>query len=122
VVLVGGIESWSINFSSRPDLTTRIVGTDRGPSKCSARRDFLQREARGRLEELTDGQGQRLVAYAYDAAGRLTGETRGNGTTTSYEYDAAGQLLHLVHPAPDATVLSRFDCTYDDNGRRVSVR
>src|SRR5262249_43028522 len=75
----------------------------------------------GRLEELTDGGGQRIVLYQYDTAGRLAGETRGNGTTTSYEYDEASQLLHLVHRASDGTVLSRFDYTYDANGRRTSM-
>jgi RHS repeat-associated protein len=78
-------------------------------------------DAVGRLEELTDGGDGRIVLYQYDAAGRLAGETRGNGTTTTYEYDAADQLLHLVHRAPDGTVQSRFDYTYDDNGRRTSM-
>ncbi|MHB8954814.1 MAG: RHS repeat-associated core domain-containing protein [Pirellulaceae bacterium] len=94
----------------------RIQSTDQSGFSVHYRYD-----APGRLEELTDGGGQRLVLYQYDPAGRLVSEIRGNGTTTSYEYDAADQLLHLVHRAPDTTILSRFDYTYDDNGRRTSM-
>ena len=78
-------------------------------------------DAAGRLAELTDGGNQRLVLYQYDAAGRLVSETRGNGVMTTYEYDAADQLLHLIHRAPDGSILSRFDYTYDDTGRRTSM-
>lgn len=78
-------------------------------------------DAAGRLAELTDGGGQRLVLYQYDPIGRLALETRGNGVKTTYEYDDAGQLLHLIHSAPDSTVLSRFDYTYDADGRRTSM-
>ena len=35
--------------------------------------------------------------------------------------DAAGQLLHLVNHKPDATVLSRFDYSYDSRGRATSM-
>ena len=76
----------------------------------------------GRLAELTDGLAQRIVAYEYDAAGRVSLESNGNGTTTTYAYDAANQLLHLVNFAPDGTtVLSRFDYAYDLNGQRSSM-
>ena len=78
-------------------------------------------DAAGRLAGLTDGSGNTIVTYAYDAAGRLDRETHGNGTYTTYAYDAADQLLHLVHFAPDNSVLSRFDYTYDVLGRRTSV-
>jgi YD repeat-containing protein len=78
-------------------------------------------DAVGRLSELTDGQNQRLVLYEYDVVGRLSKETRGNGTTTSYEYDAAGQLLRLIHKAPDGALLSSFEYTYDVLGRRNSM-
>ena len=74
---------------------------------------------RGRpAAQLTDGSAQPIVTYEYDAAGRLIRETDGNGTSTTYDYDAANQLLHLVNFAPDGTtILSRFDYTYDANGR-----
>jgi YD repeat-containing protein len=78
-------------------------------------------DATGRLTELTGAGGQRLVLYQYDPSGRLVGETRGNGTMTTYQYDAADQLLRVVHRAPGDTILSQFDYTYDDNGRRTSM-
>ena len=43
----------------------------------------------------------------------------GNGVYTTYDYDAAGQLLHLVNYTPMDSVLSRFDYTYDSRGRRT---
>jgi RHS repeat-associated protein len=78
-------------------------------------------DAVGRLAGLTDESGGLIVNYSYDAAGRPAREDRGNGTYTTYEYDADGELLHLVHYAPDNSVQSRFDYTYDSLGRQTSV-
>jgi RHS repeat-associated protein len=75
----------------------------------------------GQLTDVTDTGGARIVHYTYDAAGRLRREDHGNGTYTTYAYDARGLLLHLVNLAPDNSVNSRFDYTYDDLGRRTSV-
>jgi RHS repeat-associated protein len=75
----------------------------------------------GRLARLTDASGSPIVDYGYDSAGRLVREDKGNGTYTTYEYDAAGQILHLVNHAPDGSVNSRFDYTYDELGRRTSM-
>ncbi|MBI1915416.1 MAG: hypothetical protein HYS12_11870 [Planctomycetes bacterium] len=80
-----------------------------------------QYDAAGRLAGLADGSGGPIVAYTYDATGRLSRKENGNGTFTTYEYDQAGQLLHLVNHAPDDTVQSRFDYTYDALGRRTSM-
>ena len=44
----------------------------------------------GRFASLADGAGHTLVQYAYDAAGRLLTETKGNGLETVY--DAAGRI------------------------------
>ncbi len=74
-------------------------------------------DAAGRLATLADGTGALIDQYTYDAAGRLKREDKGNGTYTTYEYDLAGDVLHLVNYAPDGTVNSRFDYTYDDLGR-----
>jgi RHS repeat-associated protein len=78
-------------------------------------------DAAGRLAGLTDGDGANIVTYTYDSAGRLIREDKGNGTYTTYEYDLAGQLLHLVNYAPDSSVNSRFDYTYDNAGQRTSM-
>jgi len=77
-------------------------------------------DAVGRLSKLTDGTGALIDQYTYDAAGRLEREDKGNGTYTTYEYDLAGNLLHLVNHAPDGSVNSRFDYTYDALGRRAT--
>jgi YD repeat-containing protein len=78
-------------------------------------------DAAGRLERQTDGTDQLVVGYTYDLTGRLSRKDLGNGTFATYEYDAAGQLLHLVNHAPDGSSNSRFDYTYDDAGRRTSM-
>jgi RHS repeat-associated protein len=77
-------------------------------------------DAVGRLAGLTDGSGNPIVTYSYDAAGQLTREDYGNGTYTTYGYDAAGELIHLIDYAPDNSVQSRFDYTYDSLGRVAS--
>jgi YD repeat-containing protein len=78
-------------------------------------------DAVGRLDQLTDGDGGLIVDYAYDVVGRLAREDKGNGTYSTYDYFADGQLKSLVHYAPDGSVNSRFDYTYDDLGRQVSA-
>jgi RHS repeat-associated protein len=77
--------------------------------------------ALGRLAGLTDAGGASIVMYTYDAVGRLSREDKGNGTYTIYTYDAAGEVLSLVNYAPDGSVNSRFDYTYDDLGRRTKM-
>src|SRR5262249_1660558 len=67
-----------------------------------------------------DGANNLLSQYHYDATGLLARKDLGNGTFTTYEYDAAGQLLHLINHAPDGSVNSRFDHTYDDLGRVIT--
>jgi RHS repeat-associated protein len=44
-----------------------------------------------------------------------------NGVYTTYSYDAVGQVLTLVNRAPDDSVLSRFEYTYDARGLRTSM-
>ncbi|MEM8721924.1 MAG: RHS repeat-associated core domain-containing protein [Cyanobacteria bacterium P01_G01_bin.39] len=76
----------------------------------------------GRLDQLTDGNGNLIVDYDYHPlTGRLAKETNGNGTSTTYSYDLAGQLISLVNAQADGTINSRFDHTYDNLGRRTEV-
>ena len=77
-------------------------------------------DSSSRLQRITDGNGGLIASYSYDGLDRLQRQDSGNGTYTTYQYDAAGDLLHLVNFAPDGTVSSRFDYTYDDLGRRTS--
>src|SRR5205823_307030 len=73
------------------------------------------------LTGLEDGAGNAIVSYTYDAAGRVIRKDMGNGTYTTYAYDLAGNLLHLINFAPDKSVNSRFDYTYDNLGFRIGM-
>lgn len=78
-------------------------------------------DAYGRLASLFHEGISLLVEYSYDTNGYLSRKGLGNGTYTTYEYDSGGQLLHLVNHAPDGSVNSRFDYSYDSVGRTSSV-
>jgi RHS repeat-associated protein len=75
----------------------------------------------GRLSQLTNASNALIVSYTYDAAGRPTKKTRGNGTYTTYTYDANENPLHLVNYAAGGGVISEFDYTYDALGRQVTM-
>ena len=47
----------------------------------------------------TNEPGQILIAFGYDDLGRRTSLTRGNGTATTYQYDAASRLRQLSNVA-----------------------
>ena len=71
----------------------------------------------GRLSELTDGSGNLIVQYTYDAAGNLIQKDMGNGTRTVYTYDADGDVLSITNYAPDHVTVNSFDnYTYDALG------
>ncbi|MDB5348932.1 MAG: repeat-associated core domain protein [Planctomycetota bacterium] len=80
-------------------------------------------DAAGRLARITDGSGALVAAYLYDAAGRLAEKDLGNGTYTTYSYFPIGTVQSIVNraarpsPSIDGPTNSRFDYTYDVNGR-----
>ncbi len=80
-----------------------------------------QYDAVGRLAVLSDGQNNLIASYSYDAAGRLLCEDMGNGTYTTYTYDLAGNTKSLINYAPNNSINSRFDYTYDANGLRTTM-
>jgi RHS repeat-associated protein len=51
----------------------------------------------------------------------LASKRLGNGALTTYEYDGGSQILQLINQAPDGAILSRFDYTYDELGRRTRM-
>mgnify|MGYP002777042423 CR=1 FL=1 len=75
----------------------------------------------GRLQQLTDKNGANIITYSYDNVGRLARENNGNGTYTTYSYDAAGQLLNIINYKADNSINSRFEYIYDGLGRRTSM-
>ncbi|MCP5528023.1 MAG: pre-peptidase C-terminal domain-containing protein [Verrucomicrobiales bacterium] len=78
-------------------------------------------DALGRLRRMTNGNGEVLAEYQYDNAGRLTKKTVGNGVYTDYAHDSVGQMLSVLNHAPDSSVISRFDYTYDSRGQRTRM-
>ncbi len=77
--------------------------------------DTMRYDAQGNLLELIEGVGsavQRRTLYTYVAGtDRVRTVTNGEGHTTTFDYDDAGNLLRVVHP--DAAERSY---TYDDRG------
>ncbi len=67
----------------------------------------------GRVTE--QARGARSWTYDYDARGRITTRTTGEGRATSYIYDDANRLLTSTTASQTAAQ------TYDDNGRRLSL-
>ncbi len=49
----------------------------------------------GQLAKLTDGTGALIISYTYNNIGELTREDKGDGTYTTYTYDADGNILDL---------------------------
>jgi RHS repeat-associated protein len=74
----------------------------------------------GRLSELTNGNGNPIVAYTNNASGELTKKVNGNGTYTTYSYDADGNILQLINYTPSGTVNSSFYYTYNSLGLETS--
>lgn len=75
----------------------------------------------GRLAGLTDSNGNSIIDYIYDDVGRLIREDNGNGTYTTYAYDDAGQLSSLINYAPDDSINSRYDYSYDELGQQIGA-
>ena len=70
---------------------------------------------------MTDGSGNLIVAYTYDATGRLIQKDMGNGTRTVYAYDADGEVLSITNSAPDHFTVNSFDdYTYDELGNMLT--
>jgi RHS repeat-associated protein len=78
-------------------------------------------DAEGRLLELKNASGARIVAYTYDSLSRLSRETNGNGTYTTYGYDSAGQVTAINNYAPNGTVNSFFQYTYNTLGQQTTA-
>ena len=75
----------------------------------------------GRLVRISAGGGGLISSFSYDPTGRLARRDHGNGTYTTYEYDAAWRVTHLVNHAPGGAVNSRFDYTYNTLGRPTAA-
>ncbi|MEI7831644.1 MAG: Ig-like domain-containing protein, partial [bacterium] len=75
----------------------------------------------GRLQKLSNAANLSLAEYAYNTADQVAKKTLGNGAYTTYEYDSAGQLLHQINYTSAGSLISNFDATYDDLGRKTGT-
>ena len=62
------------------------------------------------VSSITQGEGENAMnfAYTYDNRGNITSEPR-NGLTTTYVYDALGQLIRVNDPHENATWVYAYD-------------
>ena len=62
------------------------------------------------VSSITQGEGENAMnfVYTYDNRGNITSETR-NGLTTTYVYDALGQLIRVNDPYENATWIYSYD-------------
>ncbi|MFE1876813.1 DUF6531 domain-containing protein [Streptomyces sp. NPDC059496] len=102
-----GIRTIGYDPTGRP-LTITAPGST-NPFKYTYRAD-------GAVSSRTYPDG-RATSYAYDADGRMTGQTQ-NGRTTAYGWDTAGNLLSTTVPTTPAITETR---TYDQAGRMASI-
>ena len=75
----------------------------------------------GRLSELTDGSGNLIESYTYDPAGNVTSETKGNGTSTTYQYNADVAITEITNLAPGGSINSQIAYTYGALGEVTSM-
>ncbi|MFD9721486.1 DUF6531 domain-containing protein [Streptomyces sp. NPDC059076] len=91
---------------------------------------LLERDKSGRIERShAPGRALPLDTRTYGPGhGRLTELTDGNGSTTRFDHDAAGNLIRVRPPAPLGAVgyghdaLSRITRVTDGNGRTIGYR
>jgi len=76
----------------------------------------------GRLAKLTDADGSIYTTYTYNALGQVTKQVNGNGTYTVYRYMPSGNYRSVTNHAPDGTVNSYFEYSYDRMGNITSIR
>ena len=78
-------------------------------------------DAVGRLSELTDASGNLIESYTYDPAGNVISETKGNGTSTTYQYNADGDITQITNLAPGGSINSQMTYAYNAVGEVTSM-
>jgi RHS repeat-associated protein len=73
-----------------------------------------------RLKTVTDWLSN-TTTYTYDADGNLVGAVNPNGTASTYGYDAANRLIALTNSAPNSTIISAYAYTLDPVGNHSKV-
>jgi RHS repeat-associated protein len=124
---------WSFTYNSQ-NLPTKIVepygtltvlyGTDGNITQIVDQTGFTVNygyDAVGRLSKLTDGNGNLIESYTYDPAGNLKSETKGNGTSTTYQYNADGDTTQITNLAPGGSINSQMTYAYSAVGEVTST-
>ncbi|WP_013334653.1 putative Ig domain-containing protein [Gloeothece verrucosa] len=96
-------EGISVNYSYTGSLNEWT--TAEGPTIGKIERKLT---SNGKLAGWVAPDGSTLT-YEYDAAGRLTKETDPSGKITEYTYDAAGRLIKIKNATTGATVTRDYD-------------
>jgi len=73
----------------------------------------------GRLVSVSDASG--TTTYTYNAAGQLTGRSLPNGVTTSYTYDNANRLTGIAYVDRVGQTLLAYEYMLDSAGNRTQV-
>ncbi len=131
----GNVTNFSYSNPTNPDLLTEVEYPDgtwlkfsynivgqrtQSVDQTGFTTDYIY-DALGRLSELTDGNGNLIVLYTYDAAGNLIQKDNGNGTRTVYTYDSDGDVLSITNFAPNHVTVNSFDdYTYNALGNVVT--
>ncbi len=105
-----------LKFTYNPTTGQRTQSVDQDGFTINYKYDPL-----GRLYQLLDGSNNLIVQYTYNNLGQLQKKLNGNGTYTTYGYDAAGNLTSEVNYASGTTVNSSFTYTYNLLGEMTSV-
>ena len=71
-----------------------------------------------RLSEMRDGE--QVITYGYDAAGRLAEKHFPNGMHTDYRYDSKGQIRELLHTDREG-ILDKYTYQYDLLGNKTGI-
>lgn len=71
-----------------------------------------------RLSKLKEGE--QVITYRYDEAGRLAEKHFPNGVHANYRYDSKGQIRELVHEDGEG-ILDRYVYQYDLLGNKVGI-
>ena len=124
---------WSFTYNSQ-NLPTTIVepygtltvqyGIDGNVTQIVDQTGFTENyeyDAVGRLDGVTDANGNLIESYSYDAAGNLLSETKGNGTSTHYQYDADGDITQITNLASGGSVNSQMTYAYNAVGEVTSM-
>ena len=75
----------------------------------------------GRLSDITDANDNLIESYSYDPAGNVLSETKGNGTSTAYQYNRDEAVTEITNLAPGDAINSQMTYAYNAVGEVTSM-